>query len=101
MCLDTCSQQLEEVWPSATSHYTGTATLSYPTGDPNLLGSCSCWLVGQYTLFSGYEGVRQGKIHFAGEHCSINFQGFMEGAAEEGRRAAEEILDDYKNGIFP
>ena len=59
------------------------------------------WLVGQYTLFSGYEGVRQGKIHFAGEHCSINFQGFMEGAAEEGERAAKEILDDYKKGIFP
>jgi monoamine oxidase len=94
-------KQLEEVWPGARQHYTGTATLSYPTGDPNLLGSYSCWLVGQYTLFSGYEGVRQGKIHFAGEHCSINFQGFMEGGAEEGARAANEILTDYKNGIFP
>ncbi|HLI09887.1 MAG TPA: NAD(P)/FAD-dependent oxidoreductase [Ktedonobacteraceae bacterium] len=94
-------KQLEEVWPGATQHYTGTATLSYPTGDPNLLGSYACWLVGQYTLFSGYERVRQGKIHFAGEHCSINFQGFMEGGAEEGARAANEILTDYKNGIFP
>ena len=94
-------KQLEEVWPGATQHYTGTATLSYPTGDPNLLGSYSCWLVGQYTLFSGYERVRQGKIHFAGEHCSINFQGFMEGGAQEGARAANEILTDYKNGIFP
>ncbi len=94
-------KQLEEVWPGATAHYTGTATLSYPTGDPNLLGSYSCWRVGQYTLFSGYEKARQGKIHFAGEHCSINFQGFMEGGAEEGDRAANEILSDYKQGIFP
>ncbi|MFL5665279.1 MAG: flavin monoamine oxidase family protein [Ktedonobacteraceae bacterium] len=94
-------KQLEEVWPGATSHFTGTATLSYPTGDPNLLGSYSCWRVGQYTLFSGYEGARQGKIHFAGEHCSINFQGFMEGGAQEGNRAANEILSDYKQGIFP
>jgi monoamine oxidase len=94
-------KQLEEVWPGATSHFTGTATLSYPTSDPNLLGSYSCWRVGQYTLFSGYEGARQGKIHFAGEHCSINFQGFMEGGAEEGNRAANEILSDYKKGIFP
>jgi monoamine oxidase len=94
-------KQLEEVWPGATSHFTGTATLSYPTSDPNLLGSYSCWRVGQYTLFSGYEGARQGKIHFAGEHCSINFQGFMEGGAQEGNRAANEILSDYKQGIFP
>ena len=93
--------QLAEVWPGATAHYNGTATLSHPGIDPNLLGSYSCWLVGQYTLFSGYEKVRQGKIHFAGEHCSINFQGFMEGGAEEGARAANEILTDYKNGLFP
>jgi monoamine oxidase len=66
--------------------------LSYPTGDPNLLGSYSCWLVGQYTLFSGYERVQQGHIHFAGEHCSISFQGFMEGGAQQGARAANEIL---------
>jgi monoamine oxidase len=94
-------KQLEEVWPGATAHYNGTATLSHPSIDPNLLGSYACWLVGQYTLFSGYEKARQGKIHFAGEHCSINFQGFMEGGAEEGARAANEILTDYKNGIFP
>jgi len=97
--------QLNEVWPGATAHYTGTATLSHPSIDPNLLGSYACWLVGQYTLFSGYEKARQpypqGKIHFGGEHCSINFQGFMEGGAEEGARAANEILTDYKNGIFP
>jgi len=93
--------QLEEVWPGISPHYTGTATLSYPTGDPNLLGSYACWRVGQYTLFSGYEGARQGKIHFGGEHCSINFQGFMEGGASEGARAANEILNDYKKGILP
>ncbi|HEX8996811.1 MAG TPA: NAD(P)/FAD-dependent oxidoreductase [Ktedonobacterales bacterium] len=94
-------KQLEEVWPGATAHFTGTATLSTPWNDPNLLGSYSCWRIGQYTQFSGYELARQGRIHFAGEHCSINFQGFMEGGAEEGNRAANEILNDYKAGIFP
>ena len=52
----------------------------------------SYWKPGQYTGFGGYEGVRQGNIHFAGEHCSISFQGFMEGGAAEGVRAANEIL---------
>ena len=44
---------------------------------------------------AGYEKVRQGNIHFAGEHCSYNFQGYMEGGAEEGKRAANEVLRDY------
>jgi monoamine oxidase len=47
--------------------------------------------VGQYTSFSGYEGAAQGAIHFAGEHCSVNFQGYMEGGASEGARAALEV----------
>ena len=88
--------QLETVWPGATSQWNGQATVSTPWSDPNLLGSYACWKVGQYTQFSGYEGVRQGNIHFAGEHCSINFQGFMEGGAQEGTRAANEILTDSR-----
>ncbi len=87
-----CLSQLEGPWPGIAAHYTGRATLSYPTGDPNKLGSYSCWKVGQYTLFSGYEMAPQGSIHFAGEHCSVNFQGYMEGGAREGIRAANEVL---------
>ena len=98
--------QIEPVFPGISSRWTGNATLSVPRIDPNLLGSYSYWKVGQYTLFSGYEAARQpdintGKCHFAGEHCSINFQGFMEGGAEEGARAANEIVSDYAAGIFP
>jgi monoamine oxidase len=74
--------------------WNGRATLSTPWKAPNLLGSYSCWKVGQYTAFSGYEGVRQGNCHFAGEHCSNSFQGFMEGGATEGARAAQEIISD-------
>jgi monoamine oxidase len=89
-----CLQQLESVFPGISAHYTGKAALSYPTGDPYLLGSYSCWRVGQCTHFGGYEGMRQGPIYFAGEHCSVEFQGFMEGAAREGARAAQEMVKD-------
>ncbi len=89
-----CLEQLERVFPGISAHYTGRAALSYPTGDPYLRGSYACWRVGQYTHFAGYEGTRQGPIHFAGEHCSLEFQGFMEGAAREGARAAQEIVQD-------
>jgi monoamine oxidase len=93
--------QLQKPWPGIQKLWNGRATLSTPWQDPNLLGSYSCWKVGQYTLFAGYEGVRQGKCHFAGEHTSVDVQGFMEGAAEEGARAAGEILADYQASIFP
>jgi monoamine oxidase len=98
--------QLEPVFPGITSHWNGRATLDVPLANPFFLGSYSYWKVGQYTQFSGYEKARQpdpatGKCHFAGEHCSQDFQGFMEGGAAEGARAAGEILSDYKAGIIP
>jgi monoamine oxidase len=97
--------KVERVFPGITPLWNGRATVDYPFGNPYLRGSYSYWKVGQYTKFSGYEKARQpfpnGKCHFAGEHCSINFQGFMEGGAEEGARAANEILSDYKAGVFP
>ena len=88
--------ELETVFPGISAHWNQRAILSTPWRDPNLLGSYSCWLVGQYTGFAGYERVRQGNCHFAGEHCSLNFQGYMEGGADEGARAAREILADLK-----
>jgi monoamine oxidase len=86
--------ELERVYPGANEHSTGRATLSHVTADPFARGSYSGWLAGQYTRFAGYERVRQGNVLFAGEHCSIDLQGFMEGAAREGVRAAGEVLHD-------
>jgi monoamine oxidase len=88
--------QIEPIFPGITAQWNGKAMLSTPFTDPNFRCSYSYWKPGQYTSFSGYEGVRQGNIHFAGEHCSTNFQGFMEGGASEGVRAANEILTDLK-----
>jgi monoamine oxidase len=89
---------LEAFFPGITPYYNGIVTLSAPWRNPDLLGSYSCWKVGQYTSVAGLERLRQGNCHFAGEHCSINFQGFMEGGAEEGARAATEIQRDYASG---
>ena len=85
-------RQFETVFPAISAEWNGRATLSAPVLDPNLRCSYSYWKVGQYTSFGGYEGVPQGAIHFAGEHCSQDFQGFMEGAAAEGVRAALEVF---------
>lgn len=89
-------KQLEPVFPGITSQWNGKATLSTPMIDPTLNCSYSYFRVGQYVGFSGWEKLRQGNIHFAGEHCSQDFQGYMEGGASEGVRAAVEILADLK-----
>lgn len=87
--------QLDRVWPGTSASYNGRATVGNAQADPNILASYATWLVGQYTTIAGYERVRQGRVHFAGEHCSVEYQGFMEGAAESGAAAAREILADY------
>jgi monoamine oxidase len=38
----------------------------------------------------------QGNCQFAGEHPSIDFQGYLNGAVETGQRAAADILADLK-----
>ena len=42
--------------------------------------------------FAGAEHERAGNCHFAGEHTSHDFQGYLQGAVETGERAAGEIL---------
>jgi len=81
------------VFPGLRSEWNGRATLDTPATNPFLLGSYSYWRVGQYTLFSGVEKQPSGHCYFAGEHCSTDFQGFMEGGAQEGERAATEVID--------
>jgi monoamine oxidase len=88
--------QLEPVLPGATKAWNGKATVDFWTGYPWTKGSYSFWKVGQYQRFAGMEGRRQGNCLFAGEHTSIDFQGYLNGAVETGQRAAGEILADLK-----
>jgi monoamine oxidase len=88
--------QLEPVYPGITGRWSGRASLSLPHLDPNYNCSYSYWRVGQCHTIAGYEGIRQGNIHFAGEHTSPDFQGWMEGGAITGVRAANEVLADLK-----
>jgi monoamine oxidase len=89
-------EQIEPVLPGLADEWNGRATLDYWPGYPWTLGSYSYWKVGQYTKFAGAERLREGNCHFAGEHTSIDFQGYLNGAVETGERAAGEILADLK-----
>jgi monoamine oxidase len=88
--------QIEPVLPGITGHWNGLATVDFWPGYEWTKGSYSCWKVGQYTKFAGIEQKRQGNCHFAGEHTSIDFQGYLNGAVESGERVAGEILADLK-----
>jgi monoamine oxidase len=84
----------ERIFPGITSAWdAGPRLAHYHDGniDPHILGAWSQYDVGQYTGFSGIEPVREGNIHFAGEHTSLESQGFIEGGVESGERAATEI----------
>ncbi len=54
-------------------------------------GSYAIYRPGDYTSFVGSEAEVEGNVHFAGEHTSTDFQGWMEGASESGERVAKEL----------
>jgi monoamine oxidase len=85
---------LETVWPGSQAAYTpdSAVRMHWPTS-PFSKGSYTCYRPGQWAYWST-EGTREGNLHFCGEHCSLDFQGWMEGAAETGALAASEVLED-------
>jgi monoamine oxidase len=88
--------QAEPVLPGITKAWNGRAAVEYWPGNEWTRGSYSYWKVGQYTAFAGVERERRGTCHFAGEHTSVDFQGYLNGAVETGQRAVAEILADLK-----
>lgn len=62
------------------------------------------WARGGYAVFDpefppalrGWLAQPCGNLFFAGEHTSIRWQGYMNGAVESGRRAASEVLATHR-----
>jgi monoamine oxidase len=84
--------QIDRVYPGTTAAWTGRAQLSAWHKNPYSLGAYSYWPVGYLHRYAGYEGTPQGNVHIGGEHCSYDFQGYMNGGATEGERAAREVI---------
>lgn len=89
-------KQLNKIYPSVQRFYNGNYSVFYWPEHPHTLGSYACYKVGQWTAFAGVEGEAVGNLFFAGEHTSADFQGYMNGGAETGRRAAEALLKAMK-----
>ncbi len=82
---------IERIFPGAAAAYTGTAVRMHWPTVKLARGSFACYRAGQWAM-RGAEGERVGNLHFAGEHCSTEFQGFMEGAAGSGATVARVLV---------
>ncbi|GIK15630.1 MAG: hypothetical protein BroJett003_05940 [Planctomycetota bacterium] len=83
---------IDEAFPGASAARNGRAARMHWPTHPFTKASYACWKVGQVSTIAGAEIEPVGRLYFAGEHCSYNFQGYMNGAAETGRKAARAIL---------
>jgi hypothetical protein len=86
--------ELEALFTGITTEYRqdSAVRVNWPKA-PFARGSASCYRPGQWAR-RGTEARRERAIHFCGEHCSVDFQGRLEGAVETGALAAAEILED-------
>lgn len=83
---------LEALFPGVRRAHTGVHRATEWGANPFSRGAYACYRPGQWTTLAGWEGTPVGRLHFAGEHCSAAFQGFMNGAVETGQRAAAAIV---------
>ena len=88
----TFASQAEKIYPGAVEAFTKKAVRQHWPTAPFTLGSYTCYKPGQYSTLSDFVASPVGNLFFVGEHTSAEFNGYMEGAAESGERAAKEVL---------
>jgi monoamine oxidase len=86
------ASQVDRIYPGAAAAFTTKAVRQHWPSSPFALGSYTCYKPGQYSTLAESVATAAGNLFFAGEHTSENFNGYMEGAAESGERAAKEVL---------
>ncbi|MCB9894798.1 MAG: FAD-dependent oxidoreductase [Planctomycetes bacterium] len=89
---------LEKAYPGAKWAYTSKHFRMHWPSHAFTTASYACYKPGQWGTIAGHEIEPVGNLLFAGEHCSSDFQGYMNGGAETGRLAAEQILALVKKG---
>jgi monoamine oxidase len=90
----TALEDLGQLYKIAPDEFSRNAAFFNWSRYPHARGSYSCPKPGQYTSLMGaaMEPELNGRLFFAGEHCSVDWAGFMNGAAQSGDIAAKQIL---------
>jgi monoamine oxidase len=83
---------IDRAYPGASRERNGKVSRFHWPTHPWTKGSYSCYKPGQWTTIAGSEGLPVGKLFFAGEHCSYDFQGYMNGAAQSGADTAKAVM---------
>jgi len=92
---------LDTIYNGAQKAYTGSNIKFCWSKYPFSQAGYSCFKKGQWGTLAGWEVVPIEDIYFAGEHVSLDFQGYMNGAAQTGRIAAETIVEKLKKSMSP
>jgi monoamine oxidase len=82
---------LDKPFPGIAAQFNDKAERFFWPTHPFTRASYACYRPGQWTTIANAESRPVGNLFFAGEHCSYDFQGFMNGGAETGKLAAAEI----------
>jgi monoamine oxidase len=90
---------MEQLFPGIGQVDRGAAVRAAWVNDPYAFGSYSCYLPGQWSRFGGAESEQVGNLWFAGEHCSIGSQGYMNGACETAEQVAQSILQEEGRSV--
>ncbi len=85
-------EQMEKVYPGVREHFEGGVSHCWDE-DPWARGATPAFKPGQVTALLPHIARPEGRVHFAGDHTSIWFDGWMQCALESGNRAAKEIND--------
>lgn len=90
---DAATAAIEPMFPGVLAARAGAreARMHWPS-QPWALGSYACLRPGDWTGLRGAMGASVGGLHFAGEHCALDTQGFMEGGCVSGETAAQAVL---------
>jgi monoamine oxidase len=93
--LATLTASLRALSPAIADSLDGKRAAMFWARYPFTLGSYAGARVGQYTTIfeNAAAPALDGRIQFAGEHTSVDFLGYMNGAVETGERAAKALLD--------
>jgi monoamine oxidase len=83
---------IERAYPGASKLRNGKVSRFHWPTFPWTKGSYSCYRPGQWTTIAGAESEPVGSLFFAGEHCSYDFQGYMNGGAQSGADAAKAVM---------
>ena len=83
---------IERAYPGTTAARNGKVSRFHWPTFAWTKGSYACYKPGQWTTIAGSEGLPVGNLFFAGEHCSYDFQGYMNGAAQSGADTAKAVM---------